>query len=216
MNYYTWLTIIAVATTIFAVEAIVRQVTSCLSLRNVIDRHEYAVVFLYNINCRADLKNETFIRLAESFDRLSQKGDYRAAGIAFLKGNIKEESINGFAHEYAIQETPAFLIFKKGQLCGSDQKRAVLYGFPIQTELITFIDEWIGVDVAQLAQEEAERREREHAEGADISINYVIAPGWGYYPPWYAGYYWDWPAYRPGFYGGFGHHWRSGGSRRHR
>jgi hypothetical protein len=214
MNWYVWILVFATMAFI-AVEAVVRQVNSCLSLRNLIDRHEYVVVLLYQAHCRSYLKDEKFLRLLETFNRLSQRIDYRDAGVVFAKANTKDKEIENFAQEYAVEDFPAFLLFKKGRLCGSDHKRAIIYGFPIQTELVSFINEWIGVEVTELAQEENERRERE-CNATDVSISYLIAPGWGYYPPWYAGHYWDWPAYRPGFYGGFGHNWRSGGGRRHR
>lgn len=174
-----------------------------------IGRYDYVVVFVYDQKKGDDLTS--LKRIDDMFERLSDKSDYADARVVFLK--VHKKNVIDIEQDYALSELPAFFILKKGRLLGNDSSRAVLYGYPTRLELSNFIDEWIGSEIDVLVQAEKDRREREQdRQSSNVSINYGIGFGWGG-----PSYYWDWPYYRPGYYGGWGYHGhRHHGHRHHR
>jgi len=190
--------------------ATIHKVKSLSNFEHILNNSNYAIVFIYQ-DSKGDTKHEQQ-RIDEMFDRLSRKADYVNAHVEFIK--INHKNISTIVDDYALTGLPAFVILKKGKIVGSEKERAVLYDYPIRGQLIDFIDQWIGDDIEAEIEAEQSRREREEERSSrDVSISYTIDPYWGY-----SGYYWDWPYYRPGFYGGFGYHhgWHGGHGGGHR
>ncbi len=145
-------------------------------LQEALNKHEFSVVcFTGNIDEQMDKDDQKNMKkkmhsLHHKIKSIAEQEQYKKLlkqEVAFIVLDDQYDDIDAFAQDYGIklQQAARIMLFKHDQaitdIAGSV---AMLKGFVAQSDIINFIDEYVGKDFDGILQEKADAQAAEHEE----------------------------------------------------
>ena len=145
----------------------VRAVTSQREFEQMVTEKGLCVVLFYDAGDKqSGVMRDQNRRLQRMFEDVSNKREYDAADIVFVKVNSARKEFDMVMKQYGITQVPSFLLFRNGNLVMNEQgKQCVLIGFVTQGALESLVDICCGAEIEELnLEKDAMRKRRIEAE----------------------------------------------------
>lgn len=123
----------------------VRLMRSDGQLYHTLDNHCFVLVLFYQKNsclkCDQVYMNQ-LATLFQTFKAVSRSPKYKEKDIACVKRNI-ECDFKGILSMRPLCQTPAFVLFKNGDVIQKNKMPSIVYGFLSQNDLQQFVDSYM-------------------------------------------------------------------------
>jgi hypothetical protein len=152
----------------FPLAAKVRAVTSQREFEQIVTEKGLCAVLFYDAGDKqSGVMRDQNRRLQRMFEDVSNKREYDAADVVFVKVNSARKEFDTVLNQYGITQVPTFLLFSNGNIVMSQGKPCMLIGFVTRGALESLVDICCGGEIKRLDEQHAAmKQQRIEAEKA--------------------------------------------------